>query len=485
MGKHHDIGHTFLGHSGEWWISNILEDYGLGNFCHNTLGASQLIYTNNIYDEIIEKIKTYNPKVTPKQLEKIRSSLWLIMDAINGHNGEKPEKEFIPQSQKTQEGFDNEMIKCYCVKGYDKKIMPATPEACLMRLADKISYIPFDMVDGIGEGLVRDEEGNIIDYLDKDYEAILTQIGITKEQIEKANIKKDYGEIVEKLREIFIKDVIQNSTKKKIKMSAEMTIKMGELLDLNNAKAVNNVVLIEDQKTYPPAIRTLINQYKNIIVENHLTTKLENASNDMTIHEGLELYQGTPYEKFITYICNMNPEDYKFIVHMVEEATKQSIKDELTIARECVQDRKPYKQKQELGYDYGRKNARVKAYTQYYKTQLEEGKLVGYNEESLEKEVERIMQNIKDGKQNKNYLSYEESIAMMIGAKYIATLDDMEFIQLLQETYLINEEQYKSLTRKYKDIEDLKSEAYSSSNWKEISGMQKEATKNAKKEMQI
>ena len=25
MAKHHDIGHTFLGHSGEWWISNIQE----------------------------------------------------------------------------------------------------------------------------------------------------------------------------------------------------------------------------------------------------------------------------------------------------------------------------------------------------------------------------------------------------------------------------------------------------------------------------
>ena len=71
MGKHHDIGHTFLGHSGEWWISNVLEDYGLGCFCHNTLGASELIYTHKIYDEIIEKIKVHNPKVTPKELAKI------------------------------------------------------------------------------------------------------------------------------------------------------------------------------------------------------------------------------------------------------------------------------------------------------------------------------------------------------------------------------------------------------------------------------
>ena len=30
-------GHTFLGHSGEWWISNKKEDLGLGYYCHNAL----------------------------------------------------------------------------------------------------------------------------------------------------------------------------------------------------------------------------------------------------------------------------------------------------------------------------------------------------------------------------------------------------------------------------------------------------------------
>ena len=74
MGKHHDIGHTFLGHSGEWWISNILEDYGLGYFCHNTLGARELVYTHEIYDEIIQKIKVHNPNISPKILGKIRKS---------------------------------------------------------------------------------------------------------------------------------------------------------------------------------------------------------------------------------------------------------------------------------------------------------------------------------------------------------------------------------------------------------------------------
>lgn len=32
MGKHHDKGHTFWGHGGEWWISNILETMVLETF---------------------------------------------------------------------------------------------------------------------------------------------------------------------------------------------------------------------------------------------------------------------------------------------------------------------------------------------------------------------------------------------------------------------------------------------------------------------
>lgn len=485
MGKHHDIGHTFWGHGGEWWISNILEDYGIGNFCHNTLGARELIYTNQVYDEIIEKIKVYNPKVRPKELARIRGSLWLIMDAINGHNGETPDKEFIPESTKTEKDFISEILKCYTIKGYDRKLMPATPEACLMRLADKISYTPLDMIDGLREGLMRDEEGNVIDYLDHDYEVVLTKIGITKEEFDMANAKRDYTKIAERIREIFINDVIKNSTKRKIKMSKEMTILMGELLDLNNIKAVDNVILIEDQETYPPAVRKLMIRFKNIIMENGLLPKLQNASRDMKINSELEQYRGTPDEGFINYICNTNPENYVFTVKMIDEATKQSTKDELTIARGCVQERKLYEDKGELGYDYSMKNARIRKYIDYYTSQLEAGNLVGYNEESLEKETERIVQNIKDGRRNENYLPYEERIAMMLSANYLATLNDPEFMKLLQDTEIINDEQYKSLTRKYKDIPDLKAEVYDQKNWKEISTMQKEATRRHKEDAQL
>ncbi len=299
MGKHHDIGHTFLGHSGEWWISNILEDYGIGYYCHNTIGARELIYTNQIYDEIIEKIKVHNPKISDKKLNKIRKSFWLIMDGINAHNGEKPEKEYIPQITKQEEEFTKEMTYCYTKKGYDKKIEPATPEACLMRLADQISYIALDMLDGLREKMIRDENGNIVTTIDEDYKKILAKIGITDEEIEEANIKGKFGKIAERIKEILINDVIKNSTKQKITMSKEAMQLMNELRTLNNEKIVNYVVLEEDQKTYPKAIRNLMNRYKDIILENGILERLKNANKDMDINQELSKYKGTPDEKFI------------------------------------------------------------------------------------------------------------------------------------------------------------------------------------------
>ena len=39
IAKEHDTGHTFLGHSGEWWISSINNTYGLPNYVHNATGT--------------------------------------------------------------------------------------------------------------------------------------------------------------------------------------------------------------------------------------------------------------------------------------------------------------------------------------------------------------------------------------------------------------------------------------------------------------
>ncbi len=474
MGKHHDIGHTFLGHSGEWWISNILDDYGIGCYCHNTLGARDLIYTKEVYGEIINKIKVHNPNINNKQLEKIKKSLWLIFDGINAHNGEKPEKEYIPDIHKKESDFIEEILSCYSIKGYDKKIIPATPEASLMRLADQISYIPLDMLDGLREGMIRDEEGNIVTKLDDDYIRILTQLGVSTELINKCNQKGIYTEIAERLKEIFIEDVIANSTKKKVTMSKEKMTLMNELRNLNNTKIVNYVVLKEDQATYPAAIRNLMNRYKDIILQNDFLTKIENEG--INLEEVLDIYKGTEDEGFIRYITNINKSDYNFTTKIVERATKESISEELAIARNCIQSRKEYEEEEEYGLEYDLKNARIKGYIEYYRNALQQGGLIGYSDMQRNAEEMKVYHNIQKEGTNESYISMNERMALSIAAQYISTLSDHEFIELIQDTQIIDQKQYKSLTRKYKDIENLHEETYLTKVWKQIKQAQKQAT---------
>ena len=184
IARHHDIGHVFFGHAGERWLSDIKEDLGIGFYSHNALGPQELIYHRNIYDEILNRIKEFNPSITSRELSRIRSSLWLIFDGINAHNGERTETEFIPNRSKDNIDFERELRSCFTIKGFDRTIVPATMEGCLIRLCDKISYIPYDMVDGIREGFIEE--------IDDEYKKILVALGISEKDIRKCNEKKNY-----------------------------------------------------------------------------------------------------------------------------------------------------------------------------------------------------------------------------------------------------------------------------------------------------
>lgn len=110
-------------------------------------GPKELIYRNGIYDEIIGRISAFNPEITDKELKRIRNSLWVVFDGISSHNGELSDSEIKPNLEKTNSDFEEEILRSHIEKGFDRKIMPATIEGSLIRMCDKIAYIPFDMID--------------------------------------------------------------------------------------------------------------------------------------------------------------------------------------------------------------------------------------------------------------------------------------------------------------------------------------------------
>ena len=116
---------------------------------------------------------------------------------------------------------------------------------------------------------------------------------------------------------------------------------------------------------------------------------------------------------------------------------------------------------------------RIKKYILYFKNRLKNGL---YTSENKQEDIEKIYQNIKNGKRSTLYAGMDKRIALEIAAQFIATLSDSEFMELLKEEKLINDSQYKSLTRKYKDI-DIKKESQIQSNWIPIEKAQENVAK--------
>lgn len=445
MAKYHDIGHTFMGHSGEAWISNVLEDYGLGVACHNAIGARELIFRHDIYNKIIEKIQLVYPNISNKELTKIKESLWLIIDAINCHNGEKASQKFIPQVSKTQDDFMIELSNCFTEKGFDRTIEPATPEGCLMRLADQMSYIPYDLADGLREKFILG--------LDKDYITELEEIGISKQEIKQYITKGNYNDLSERIKNIYIQDLDKNSTKRKIAVSDKIFKSIKNLKKLNDKKIVHWAVQDKDLEIYPQAIKKLIDKYKLIILQSDIITKVANDSIDIkTFDVYRRKHEQTPQIRLIEYVANTSRKEYQNIKNDTELAIIKTIANEQEEARQVVLKGK----NREIKEGFEKRNTRIDEYIKYY-----EKKLKGrneYNQKEIEEDIKNTVKNIYIGNQTENYVSVKASLAITIGAKYLATLSDREFIQELLEFGIIELKDKQELTQKYQDINIFKKE---------------------------
>lgn len=476
MAKHHDIGHTFLGHSGEWWLSEIKKDLGLGCYVHNSLGVRDLVYTHNIVEEIRKALYSIyvgeNNTEIQEEIEKVcEEDLWLIFDGINSHNGELSESTYTPNFQKTKADFEQELMDCHIKEGYDRTLVPATTEECLMRLCDKISYIPYDMIDGLREGMIDKLDEEYIDVL----VPILTSDGkMTVEEavtfINTAVTKQKYNELAHKLQLIFAKDVMQNSNEEKIAMSAKMSERMHKLRDINNRKIVNYVLMTEDHEVYPKALEELMKECSKIIKDEKILKQLNGADQDSRLSEELmEKYQNTQYVDFVQYIARTKHKDFEWTKNMIEQARKKAITEELEESLEVA------KKNKTVSFAKGQENRarRIRFFAQTYREQILKMEEKGHQleEQDYEKMKEFQMAYIVP----KLYLEPEESLALEFSAKYLASLSDTEFMTLLRKTGKVNDEQYKSLTRKYKDI-DLQKEYMTHGQWDKISAEQSLAT---------
>ena len=103
--------------------------------------------------------------------------------------------------------------------------------------------------------------------------------------------------------------------------------------------------------------------------------------------------------------------------------------------------------------------------------------MIVYNEESRQADIEKIYSRIIHSGVFKYGKDMKTRLADVMAGKYIASLNDSEFMKLLQDEQLVSPEQVQSLTRKYRDIENLQDEVYIQSNWKSIAKAQEKSIK--------
>ena len=394
MLEYHDIGHTFYGHDGEWMISEILEKYGLGVLCHNAEGPRRLLFREEIYRKVLNKIKEQEPNIKPWKLKVIKEHLWIVLDGILTHNGESAITIFEVEQGKTEERFKEDLLRCYIEKKADRKIKPATIEACVLRISDIISYAARDFVDGFREGFIDD--------IDDDYVNVFIQFGIPVEILNELKIeidqikqakengnkdlekllrqqiaKKIEKQIVRPVEDSVIDDVVKNSSKSRIVISQEMADnKLFKLRKLNDDKFITAKATPDlESGVFPIAIEDILKKGKNILIEEGIIKQFSEKKSATITEETKSKYAEQPaIIQLLEFIEKSNKSDYKFT-------------ESVAIHRKR-----------------------------------------GENGETLKK---------------------DEAVAMLMTAQFLASLNDVEFVKLINEFGEITETQRKGLETKF------------------------------------
>lgn len=129
----HDIGHTPFGHAGERMLDALYAGKTGRHFNHNIQSA-----------RVLDRIFQLNISLQ-------------TLDGIICHNGELELQEYRPIPYADFTEFDEKVEACYRDTGANKELVPATLEACVMRVSDIIAYLGKDRQDALKLKLFKEE----------------------------------------------------------------------------------------------------------------------------------------------------------------------------------------------------------------------------------------------------------------------------------------------------------------------------------------
>ncbi len=129
----HDIGHTPFGHAGEAMLDKLYRGETTKSFNHNIQSV-----------RVLDKIFPFNISLQ-------------TLDGVMCHNGEIEQQKYEPQPYSDFAVFDERMEACYISDVANKKLVPATLEACVMRVSDIIAYLGKDRQDAVKLGMIDEK----------------------------------------------------------------------------------------------------------------------------------------------------------------------------------------------------------------------------------------------------------------------------------------------------------------------------------------
>lgn len=124
----HDIGHTPLGHEGEYLLNEICKRELNETFSHNVQSVRYYMSVDN---------------------KGLGLNLCIqVLDGIMCHNGEMVSNVYSPEFKTKEKFLEQYNLACKDFKSI-KKVKPMTLEGCVVRISDIIGYIGRDIEDAV------------------------------------------------------------------------------------------------------------------------------------------------------------------------------------------------------------------------------------------------------------------------------------------------------------------------------------------------
>lgn len=195
----HDIGHSPFGHQGEKILSKLSKDFIEKTFWHEKNGLE--------FVDKVELLETPDGQIQPLDLT------YGVRDGIISHCGEIDENGLKPRT---------EYIDLYEYE-HPNQYAPYTWEGCVVKIADKLSYLGRDIEDAITLGILDEK---------------------LKELHEVLNLDKDVKINNTVILNMFIKDLCENSSLENGLCFSDEKFEM-----LNNLKEFNYKNIYLSEKT--------------------------------------------------------------------------------------------------------------------------------------------------------------------------------------------------------------------------------------------